>query len=160
MTFDVDAYWYWMIVAVVLGAAEILVPGVFLIWIAAAAAITGLVTLVAAPPVAAQFALFAALALLATWGGRRWYAANPVPSADPLLNDRAARLVGETVELTTAIVNGRGRARVGDSEWNVRGPDAPAGACVRVIGAEDGALVVRGVGGKGASLDFARDGRG
>jgi membrane protein implicated in regulation of membrane protease activity len=99
--------------------------------------------LVAAPPVAAQFALFAGLALLATWGGRKWYAARPVASADPLLNDRAGRLVGETVELTTAITHGRGRARVGDTEWNVRGPDAPAGTCVRVIGAEDGALVVR-----------------
>lgn len=143
MTFDVDAYWYWMIVAVVLGAAEILVPGVFLIWVAAAAAITGLVTLVAGPPVAAQFALFAALALLATWGGRRWYVANPVPSTDPLLNDRAARLIGETVELTSPIINGRGRARVGDGEWNVRGPDAVAGSCVKVLGIEDGALVVR-----------------
>jgi inner membrane protein len=121
------------------------VPGVFLIWIAAAAAITGLVTLVAGPPVALQFSLFAGLALIATWAGRKWYVANPVPSADPLLNDRAARLVGETVELVSPIVNGRGRARVGDSEWNVRGPDSPAGACLRVIGIEDGALVVRPV---------------
>jgi inner membrane protein len=143
MTLDFDAYWYWMIIAVLLGAAEILLPGVFLIWIAAAAAITGLVTLVAGPPVALQFALFAGLALAATWSGRRWYVANPVPSDDPLLNDRAARLVGETVELSTAIVNGRGRARVGDSAWNVRGPDSPAGACMRIIGIEDGALVVR-----------------
>lgn len=59
MSLDFDAYWYWMIVAVVLGAAEILIPGVFLIWIAAAAAITGLVTLVAGPPVALQFTIFA-----------------------------------------------------------------------------------------------------
>ncbi len=143
MSLDFDAYWYWMIVAVVLGAAEILVPGVFLIWIAAAAAITALVTLVAAPPVAFQFTIFAGLALIATWAGRKWYVARPVPSSDPLLNDRAARLIGETVELTSAIVNGRGRARVGDGEWNVRGPDSPAGACLRVIGFEDGALVVR-----------------
>jgi hypothetical protein len=143
MNLDVDAYWYWMIVAVVLGAAEILVPGVFLIWIAAAAAITALVTLVAAPPVALQFSIFAGLALIATWAGRKWYVARPVPSADPLLNDRAARLVGETVELVSPIVNGRGRARLGDGEWNVRGPDAVAGTCMRVLGVEDGALVVR-----------------
>ena len=143
MTLDFDAYWYWMIVAVVLGAAEIIVPGVFLIWVAAAAAITAVVTLIGGPPVALQFTIFAGLALVATWGGRKWYVARPVPSADPLLNDRAARLIGETVELTGPIVNGRGRARVGDGEWNVRGPDAPAGTCLRVIGIEDGALVVR-----------------
>lgn len=143
MDFDFDSYWIWLIVAVVLGTAELLLPGVFLIWIAAAAAITGLVTLVAGPPLALQLVLFAALAVIATWGGRRWYAANPVPSSDPLLNDRAGRLVGETVELTHAIVHGHGRARVGDSEWSVRGPDAPVGALMRVVGMEDGALVVR-----------------
>jgi inner membrane protein len=153
MNLDFDAYWYWMIVAVVLGAAEILIPGVFLIWIAAAAAITGLVTLVASPPVALQFSLFAGLALIATWAGRKWYVANPVPSADPLLNDRAARLIGETVELVGPIVNGRGRARVGDSEWNVRGPDAPAGSCMRVLGLEDGALVVRPIAALGDATD-------
>jgi inner membrane protein len=121
---------------------------VFLIWIAAAAAITGLITLVALPPVALQFTIFAGLALIATWAGRKWYVSHPVASEDPLLNDRAGRLVGETVELTTAIVNGRGRARVADSEWNVRGPDAPAGTCLRVIGVEDGALVVRSISGE------------
>lgn len=143
MGFDFDGYWYWLIIAVVLAAAELVLPGVFLIWVAAAAAATGLITLAAGPPVALQLALFAAFAVLATWGGRRWYKANPVPSADPLLNDRAARLVGETVELTRPIIHGHGRAKVGDSEWSVRGPDAPAGSCMRVIGIEDGALVVR-----------------
>lgn len=145
MGIGLDGYWFWLIVAVMLAVAELVLPGVFLIWVAAAAAITGLVTLALDPPLAVQLGVFAAAAIAATWGGRRWYSANPVPSADPLLNDRAARLVGETVELTKAIANGHGRARVGDSEWNVRGPDAPAGACMRVIGSEDGALVVRPV---------------
>ena len=143
MSLDFDAYWYWLIAAVLLGAAEMLVPGVFLIWIAVAALLTGLITLAGDLSLALQFALFAVLALLASWGGRVWYKAHPVASADPLLNDRASRLVGETVELTSPIANGRGRARLGDSEWNVRGPDAAAGACMRVVGMEDGALVVR-----------------
>jgi len=143
MPLGVESYWFWLIVAVVLGVAELLLPGVFLVWVAVAAAITGLVTFAADLPFPAQLILFAVAAVAATLGGRRWYAVNPVPSADPLLNDRAARLVGETVELTRGIVNGHGRARVGDSEWNVRGPDSPAGTCMRVVGSEDGALVVR-----------------
>lgn len=142
MPLDFDSYWFWLILAVILGTAELLLPGVFLVWVAIAAAITGLVTFLADPPFAAQLGIFAATAIAATLGGRRWYSTNPIPSADPLLNDRAARLVGETVELTRAIVNGQGRARVGDSEWNVRGPDAPVGACMRIVGQEDGALVV------------------
>lgn len=142
---NLDAYWYWLIAAAVLGAAEMLVPGVFLIWVAAAALLTGLITLAGDPGIAIQLALFALFSILASFGGRAWYRANPVPSADPLLNDRGARLVGDTVELTTSIVNGRGRARLGDTEWNVRGPDTSAGTCMRVIGLEDGALVVRPV---------------
>ena len=145
MPLDLDAYWFWLVLAVVLGVAELLLPGVFLVWVAVAAGITGLVTLAADPPIAAQLAVFAAASVAATLGARRWYSVNPVPSSDPLLNDRAARLLGETVELTRAIAHGHGRARVGDSEWNVRGPDAPIGACMRVVGIEDGALVVRPV---------------
>ena len=138
-----EAHWLWLIIAVVLGAAELLLPGVFLIWVATAAAVTGLVTLGVGLPVAGQFLLFAGLSLATTWGGRKAYQRNPVLSADPLLNDRVARLVGETVELTTPLIHGSGRARVGDSEWNVRGPDAPLGAHMRVLGIEDGSLVVR-----------------
>ena len=143
MGMDFDAWTYWLIGAAILAAAELLIPGVFLIWVAAAAAITGLITLFGGIPVALQLIIFAAIALMTTLAGRKIYADRPVPSADPLLNNRVERLVGETVELTRPIVNGRGRARVGDSEWNVRGPDAPEGTIMRVIGIDEGALAVR-----------------
>ena len=41
--------------------------------------------------------------------------------------------------------DGRGRARVGDGEWPVRGPDAAEGAKVRVVSADGGVLVVEAV---------------
>ena len=59
MPLDVDAYWFWLILAVVLGVAELLLPGVFLAWVAAAAAVTGLVTLAADIPFPAQLVTFA-----------------------------------------------------------------------------------------------------
>ncbi|KEY97856.1 membrane protein, partial [Sphingomonas sp. BHC-A] len=68
--------------------------------------------------------------------------ANPVDSQDPLLNDRAARLVGEVVTVVEPIDNGRGRVKVGDGVWSCRGPDAPVGARVRVTGAEGSVLTV------------------
>jgi hypothetical protein len=143
MGMNFDAWWYWLIAAALMAAAELLIPGVFLVWVAIAAAITGVVTLAWDLPVALQLIVFATSAVIATLAGRKLYSASPVPSSDPLLNNRVERLVGETIELTHAIVNGRGRARVGDSEWNVRGPDAPAGTVVRVMGIDDGALAVR-----------------
>ena len=42
------------------------------------------------------------------------------------------------------ISGGEGRVRVGDSVWTARGPDAPAGARVRIIRAEGATLWVEG----------------
>jgi membrane protein implicated in regulation of membrane protease activity len=139
---ELDPHWTWLLGAALLGIAEIIVPGVFLIWIAAAAAITGFVTLIFGIPVAFQFALFALLSIAAVYGGRRWYVRNPMASSDPLLNDRPARLVGRTVVVVTAIEGGEGRVKVGDSVWSCRGPDAEAGSRVRITGAEGNCLIV------------------
>ncbi|HEX8448395.1 MAG TPA: NfeD family protein [Allosphingosinicella sp.] len=135
----------WLLAAIVLGIAELIVPGVFLIWLAAAAAATGLLTLAfgIAPPF--QFAVFALVSIAAVYAGRRWYLANPMPSADPLLNDRAARLTGRTVVVAAAIVNGEGRVKVGDSVWSCRGPDCAEGSRVRITGADGSCLKVEPV---------------
>jgi membrane protein implicated in regulation of membrane protease activity len=140
---DLDNHWWWLIFAVVLGIGEILLPGVFLIWIAIAAAITGVVAFATGVDLTVQIILFALLCLAATYLGRKWYVANPVASQDPLLNDRTARLIGEILTVVEPIVDGRGRVKVGDGEWPCRGPDAPLGARVRVIGADGTALNVQ-----------------
>jgi membrane protein implicated in regulation of membrane protease activity len=140
--FDVDPHWAWLLAAILLAIAELIAPGVFLIWLAAAAAMTGLLTLVFGLPVAFQLVLFALLSIATVYGGRRWYTANPVESSDPLLNQRAGRLVGETVVVVSAIENGRGRVKVGDSVWNCRGQDCEAGSRVRVTGADGSCLLV------------------
>lgn len=142
---DMQGHWWWLILAAILGIAEIIMPGIFLIWIAIAAGLTGLIAVATGIALPIQIILFAALCLIATYAGRRWYAGNPVESADPLLNDRAARLVGDIVTVVEAIDNGRGRVKVGDGVWNCAGPDAEAGSRVRIIGADGAVLRVEGV---------------
>jgi membrane protein implicated in regulation of membrane protease activity len=132
----------WMILAVLLGLGEIVVPGVFLFWIAIAAAITGAVVFLAPIALPAQVILFAILCLASVYLGRRWYRDNPVPSSDPLLNDRAARLVGRKVTVVDPIVNGEGRVRIDDGTWTAIGPDAPAGAQLTVVEAHGATLTV------------------
>lgn len=133
----------WLIAAVALGIAELAVPGVFLVFLALAAAITGVLALLLPDlPVGGQllgFALWSAVAVLI---GRRWYRDFPVASADPLLNDRVARMVGEIVTVVEPVSDHGGRVRVGDGEWPARGPDAPAGARVRITGATGATLRV------------------
>lgn len=133
----------WLILAAALALTELLVPGIFLVFVAAGAALTGVVTL-AIPDFATLFqvAVFIVATCAAVAFGRRWYAKSNVPTADPLLNDRVARLVGEVVTVVEPIEAGRGRVRVGDGEWLAHGPDAPAGARVRIVGGTGGSLSV------------------
>lgn len=137
-----DAHWWWLLGGALLGIMEIFLPGIFLVWMAAAAGITGLVTWAADIAFPYQLGTFAMLAIAAVYAGRSQYDRNPVGSEDPNLNDRTARLIGQQVTVVTAIANGEGRVKVGDSVWTARGPDAPEGSQVKVVGAVANCLTV------------------
>lgn len=132
----------WLSIGIVLCIAEMIVPGVFLLWLGIAALLTGLAVFILPIPLAAQLLLFAVLSVATVYAGRRWSGSREIPSDDPLLNDRLARLVGEPVVVEEAIVGGRGRVRVGDGVWPATGADAAAGTRLTVTGAANGVLTV------------------
>lgn len=134
--------WLWLIGGVLLLIAEIVAPGFFLVFIGAAAVAAGLFTLLFGLGTAAQLALFALYALLAVMAGRRFYANRNGSSPDPLLNDRAGRLVGKVVTVVAAVDEHDGRVRVGDSDWSARGGPAAVGTRVRITGVEGNCLTV------------------
>jgi inner membrane protein len=140
-----EPHWFWLSLGVLLGAIEILIPGFFLIWMGLAAIIVGLIALIVPISLAYQIALFAILSVLTVYAGKRYFSLNPIQSDDPALNDRASRLKGEIVTVVEDIADGRGRVKLGDGEWNVRGADAPAGARVRITGADGAILLVEPV---------------
>ena len=135
-------HWWWVGAGALLGILEILLPGVFLIWVAIAAWITGLIVAFIPLSLALQLVIFVLLAFATVWLGRQYYARVPVANPDPNLNVRASRLIGQVVTVESAIENGRGRVRVGDGVWNASGPDAPSGAKVRIVAAEGTLLTV------------------
>ena len=133
----------WLIAALALGIAELAVPGVFLVFLAIAAAVTGAAVFVLPDlPLVAQLGAFAIWSAVTVLIGKRWYGDYPVASGDPMLNDRSARLVGQVVVVETALVGGRGRVLVGDGGWPARGEDAGVGVRVRVTAVVDGEVVV------------------
>lgn len=138
----IDPGWAWLIGGVVLLIAEVIAPGFFLIFVGAAAIATGLFTILFGLGLALQLALFALYALLAVMVGRRAYANRRHDSADPLLNDRAGRLVGKVVTVVAAVDEHNGRVRVGDSEWSARGSPAAVGTRVRITGVDGNCLTV------------------
>lgn len=138
--------WNWMVVGLVLLAAEILVPGVFLLWIGIAALIVGAVSLAlwgfAFWSWELQVVVFLALALASAVIGRRMMAGREAESDQPLLNRRGEQLVGRTATLGEPIREGHGRIQLGDTLWRVTGPDMPVGARVKVVAVRDLELVV------------------
>jgi membrane protein implicated in regulation of membrane protease activity len=131
-----------MIGGVLLLTAELIAPGFFLVWIGAAAIITGAFTLLFDIGAAGQLALFALYAAIAVYVSRRWYEGRPVETEDPMLNDRSARLVGRTVTVVEPVDECSGRVRLGDSDWSARGGPAQAGEKVRITGVEGNCLLV------------------
>lgn len=142
---DLDPHWAWLALGLILATAEMAVPGFFLIWLAGAALITGVAVWLLPISFALQIVIFAVLAIVAVFLGRNYLRANPVEAADPAMNRRGARLVGEAATVTQAIENGSGRVHHGDSEWLARGPDCPPGTRVRITGSDGVVLLVEPV---------------
>lgn len=139
----IDPAWLWMIGGIILLIAELIAPGFFLMFIGAAAIGTGLLALFLPIGLALQFATFAVLALIVTrFGGRRAYASRYNHSSDPLLNDRASRMLGRVVMVVEAVDANGGRVRVGDGEWTARGGPAAVGERVRIIDIDGNCLKV------------------
>ena len=141
--------WAWTVLGLVLLGAELLVPGVLLMWIGLAAVAVGLVSLIGLSDLwwdwRAQAVVFAVLAFLFAVIGSRVQRRGPDDEAERL-GHPARRLVGRTATLSEPIENGFGRAKLGDTLWRVAGPDLPSGARVTVTGEADGTLTVEPAG--------------
>jgi inner membrane protein len=141
--------WNWMALGLVLLALEIVVPGIFLLWIGIAAIIVGTLALVIGPSSfwswEMQILLFLVLSLVSAYLGKRVMANGNDVSDQPLLNQLGEQLVGRTATLAEPIAEGRGRIRLGDTQWRVTGPDLPAGAKVKVVSSSGTELGVEAV---------------
>lgn len=135
--------WLWWIVAGVLLILELTAPGVFFIWLAIAAALTGVADLMLGLSWQGELLIFAVFAVFSVAGGRALFKRGSDRGSDhPTLNRRQKGFVGQSYTLQQPIVDGRGKLIIEDSVWEVRGPDLPAGARVKVTGTDDMRLVV------------------
>ena len=143
---NLEPGWLWAIGGVLLLIAEVIAPGFFLVFLGAAALATGLFTVLFDLGTAAQLGLFAIYSLLFVLVFKRWYGEPVGERGDPLLNDRAARLVGKSATVVEAVDEHGGRVHLGDSDWSARGGPAAPGDRVRIASVEGNCLIVeRGV---------------
>ena len=136
-------YWHWLIFAAALLIIEILAPMTFFLWMSMAAAVVGLTMLVVDISSETQILLFSVLSVVAIVVSRIYLKRHPIQTDDATLNRRGEQHIGKTYTLETAIENGVGKARVGDSLWRVEGADAPAGSKVVVESVDGNSFVVK-----------------
>lgn len=129
----------WLIAGLLLCGAELLAPGVYLLWLGIAACLVGLALLAAPLPFAVQVGSFAALAIVAVLAGRvmqrRHRIADPNAPGTDLVGQQCRALGFDGVE---------GRVRFRDGEWPARadGTVLP-GDVLTIVAVEGTRLIVR-----------------
>lgn len=141
--FDGTGYWTWWIIAAILLVLELVIPGVFFLWLGLAAAGVGLIALLLVLPWQAEVAIFGGIAVVLIVVARPWLERRNLEETDqPNLNRRLLNYVGRDYVLEKPIENGQGRLRIDDTWWVVEGPDAPVGSWVKVTGVDGLRLTV------------------
>ena len=146
MDFDITTlfnYWTWWVTAGVLIILEMLLPGIVFLWLGIAAAIVGVLVLIA-PELdwPWQLALFAGLSVVSAFLGRSYLTRHPIQTHDAKLNRRGSQYVGRHFVLAVPIENGIGKLNIDDTTWKIEGPDLPAGTKVKVTGVDNVILTV------------------
>ncbi|MCA3269812.1 MAG: NfeD family protein [Thalassospira sp.] len=140
LTLVLDA-WHWLIAGLLLMAAEMLLPGIFLLWLGAAAVlVSAVVAIVPGIALHQQIVLYAVLAVGAVLRALRFRKQLFTKTDQPQLNERSNNLVGIEITVSEPLTGGIGRVKIGDSWWSARGEDAPVGTKMRVVRVEGATL--------------------
>jgi inner membrane protein len=135
--------WAWWIVAGLLLIGELLMPGIFLLWLGVAAAATGVLDLVfnfGWKGEVVAFALLSALSVFVSWKFKLGMG-NP-ESDTPNLNNPLQAMIGKRYTLLEPMINGRGKLKIDDTLWDIEGPDVAVGETIRITGINGLKLIV------------------
>ncbi len=138
--------WGWLGLGLVLIAAEVLAaPGTYLLFVGIAAVAMAMISAFAPLTGGTELVAFGVLALISGFIGWKIYGARVENDAARDLHDPAVTLVGRTLTLSGAIVDGVGQVRMDDTVWRVAGPELPVGAKVRIKALDGSTLIVEAV---------------
>ena len=132
--FFAHPFWSWIAIGGVFLIGELMTGSGWLLWPAGAAAATGVTTYFARLSWPLQVILFVAVAIVATYLGRRFL--PPADRGARDINDPTPRLVGQQGETVAPFSAGLGRVFVDGKEWSAEldgGGDLAAKAKVEVV---------------------------
>ncbi|MDX2422920.1 MAG: NfeD family protein [Amphritea sp.] len=143
--FNTLTQWHWLILGVLLLILEMLGASGFLIGLAVASlALAGAVALGVVESWSYQLLLFALLGIAFTILYWRVFRTFNSQTVEPLLNDRAAQLIGRKFVLEQNLENGQGRVQVGDTLWKAEAETTlTAGTKVEIYASEGMVIKIR-----------------
>ena len=140
-------YLSWFSIGLLFVLAELFVPGTYLVWFGFSAFVMGI--LVSLMQLSATEVLVCFALISAAFSGIGWYAyakvlnKTKVPEKYKYLNDMAGAHIGKVYNLSEDVVDGRAKAKVGDTFWLVE-IDAPLkkGDKVKITDVKDGVILI------------------
>lgn len=139
--------WHWLVLGIVLLIAETLGTGGFLIGIAIAAFVQSIIA-VSFENLSWDFQLmvFGINCVLFTFIYWRFFRRFNQKTDSPVINDRAAQLIGRQLLLQDPLTNGVGKILIGDTFWRASAErELPAGTKIEIVSSDGMNLVVRPV---------------
>jgi inner membrane protein len=134
--------WHWFALGLILLVAEILTGTTYLLWPAAAAAITGAVALFGPGETMTEWVIFSVLTIALTLAGHFYVRKRLLkPHGSDTLNERAAALVGEIALAEAPFEAGHGRVRLNDTIWRAASSEPIAAGEKVAIVSVDGTLL-------------------
>jgi membrane protein implicated in regulation of membrane protease activity len=119
IAFIFESYWYWLIAGLVLVLAEMLLPGVYLLWIGVGALVVGVFTAVwPNAPLWLQLAVLAVAMVGSVLAGIYFQARTRKPADAQGLNAGLQSFVGVHGTAAEAFHAGHGRIKLNDSFYN------------------------------------------
>lgn len=134
----------WLILGIVLLVLEVITGTTYILWVATAALIVGVLSFILPIGWPIQFLLFFALSVVLLVLGHKYFRPRMNGDESSDLNDRAKTMVGMRVKAVADFETGRGRVQVGDTQWraSMDNGDAVSGEELKVVEVKGTTLIV------------------
>ncbi|MFQ5566184.1 MAG: NfeD family protein [Paracoccaceae bacterium] len=155
LNFDLFAFldgaspWWWIALALGLGAIEIVTFTYFMLWLGLAALTVGIgLAMFPAMPGTSQLLTFALLSILYCVIGWAYVRQRKPTDGDPALNRRSAAMIGRQAVVTGAFSAGVGWVEVDGVRWRARladpdgGGEPPAAGTTMSVASADGMTLI------------------
>lgn len=134
-------FWHWLIFAAILAGIELTSMSMYLVGPAIAAGVVALLKFfMPEMGFAVSLTIFAVTTVLLTFAARSIIKRIPEGSDKPALNQRGHQYIGREFTLKDAVVDGKGRIKIEDGGWIIRGANTEAGKKIKITGVDGTAL--------------------